>query len=174
MVEEERGRFRMGMYDNLQDIVKVFRFDETLLRLLYYPPEDIKNKIKDPLDESLEDMLVVDEDWSIRDKRIMLVPKSDDLVDDPLCRIYLYAGRRSPQNRNFQTANQEIIVDILCHNNFEKDLRSMRISDRINELLVHERVTGMGKIDYMNGNQITSPTNYVGYRHSYEFVVTKR
>ncbi|WP_170211235.1 hypothetical protein [Robertmurraya siralis] len=164
----------MSMYNNLRKVVTVFRYDEILLRLLYYPPENIKNNIKDPLDKSLEDMLVLDEDWSIRDKRILLVSKSDDLVDDPICRIYLYAGRRTPQNGNFKVANQEIVVDVLCHNNFEKDLRSMRISDRINELLVHERVAGMGKIEYIHGNQISSPVNYIGYRHLYEFAVTKR
>ncbi|PLR99644.1 hypothetical protein [Bacillus sp. T33-2] len=162
----------MGMYDNLRDIVKVFRFDDILLRLLYYPPKDIAKGIKDPLDPSLANVLAIDIDWTIRDKRIMLVPKSEDLATSPLCRIYLYAGRRSP-SRNYHVAKQEVIVDILCHNDFEKDLRSMRISDRVNELLVLEHVTGLGKIDYVNGGGINAPSAYVGYRHVYEFGSTK-
>lgn len=162
----------MGMYDNLKDIVKIFRFDETLLRLLYYPPKDIANNIKDPLDDSLDNVLDIDMDWSIRDKRIMLIPKSDDLENNPLCRIYLYAGRRNP-TRNYHVANQEVIIDILCHSDFEKDLRSMRISDRVNDLLFNERVTGLGKLDYEDGSPISAPLNFVGYRHVFKFGSTK-
>lgn len=155
----------MGMYDNLIDIVRLFHNDETLLRLLHYPPTNY-NDIADPLDNSLNNIMDIDDDWTIRDKVIMLAPKSDDLEDEPICRVYLYAGRRTP-TKNYLVANQEIIVDILCHSNYEKDLRSMRISDRINELLFDERITGMGKVDYVGGGQISAPSNYVGYSHRY-------
>lgn len=164
----------MSMFKNLRDIVKLFRFDETLLRLLHYPPEDIAKNVKDPLSPTLPNVLEIDTTWSIRDKHIFLVPKADDLVTTPICRIYLYAGRRQPQTRgSFAVANQEVIVDILCHMDFEKDLRSMRISDRINELLVMERVTGLGKMDYVDGRPISAPSGYVGYQHVYEFGSSK-
>lgn len=163
----------MGMFNNLKDIVKVFRFDEQLLRLLYYPPKDIVKNVKDPLDDSLPNVLDIDADWQIRDRRIMLIPKAEDLVEESLCRIYLYAGRRRP-TKNYQVASQEVIVDILCHNSFEKDLRSMKISDRINDLLVDESITGISKIDYVDGDIINAPADYVGYRHVYVFGSVKK
>lgn len=165
----------MGMYDNLKDIVKVFRFDETLLRLLYYPPLDLTKGTKDPLDVTLPNVMEMDleELWAIRDKRIMSTRKADDLEQEPLCRIYLYAGRRKPVNGGYVYANQQIIVDILCHMDFEKDLRSMRISDRIEELLVKQRVTGISKILYVDGGQINAPEDYVGYSHIFELTNMK-
>ena len=59
-------------------------------------------------------------------------------------------------------ADQEIVIDILCHSDFENgDLRSMRIADRVNELIALERITGMGKIDYVLGSRINAPKDYV-------------
>jgi hypothetical protein len=165
----------MGMYDNLKDIVTVFRNDETLLRLLYYPAEDLTTNTPDPLDISLQNILSMNEDmqWEIRDEHIMLIPKGSDLEEKKLCRIFLYAGRRQSTG-NYLAANQQVIVDILCHMNYEKDLRSMRISDRINELLVAENVTGIGKMDYFNGSPISAPKDYIGFQHIYEFSAFKK
>lgn len=166
----------MGMYNNLNDIVRVFRNDETLIRLLYYPPVDIVENTVDPLSDTtiLPNILEMDDDtiWNIIDLRLKTFPKDDDLVCDPICRLYVYAGRRFP-NSNYKMASQQIIVDILCHKYFEKDLRSMRLSDRINELLVEERITGMSKIDYVDGSPISAPNDYVGYRHIYQFGSTR-
>lgn len=163
----------MGMYENFSDIVKLFYHDDQLLRLLYYPPTNFTS-IKDPLDPSLQNMTDNDADWKIRLDRILSTPKSDDLVNTEICRIYVYAGRRRPQSGNFKVANQELIIDILCHSKFENgDFRSLRISDRINDLLIHEHVTGLGKMDYIDGGQAPAPNNYVGYRHVYTFGSTK-
>ncbi|MGD6896086.1 hypothetical protein [Bacillus infantis] len=163
----------MSMYKNIRDIVSVFRNDETLLRLMHYLPEDQYSNRPDPLDKSLENILDIDEDWAIRDKVLKLVPKTEELEDEPLCRIYLYAGKRD-RDENYAMANQQIIVDILCHSEYEQDLRSMRIGDRVNELLVHSRVTGIGKVDYLQGAPFPVPNNYIGYRHIYTFGSLKR
>lgn len=166
----------MGMYDNLKDINSLLRNDETLLRLLYYPPKNYQTSTPDALDPSLPNILEMDAITlrELREKRIKLVPKDDDLQTEPICRIYIYAGRRTPTNNNFLFANQELIIDVLCHEEFEKDLRSYRISDRLNELLCLERVTGIGQIGYVQGGQISSPTQYVGFRHVYESVNFKK
>lgn len=164
----------MSMYQSVKDIAKLFRYDEILLRLLYYPVQDVKLGIKDPLDSSLPNMLDMDEDtlWAIRDKFILITGKADDLVTEPMCRIYLYAGMRTA-NRNYIMSNQEVVIDIFCHNNFEKDIRTLRISDRINELLIAERITGIGKIEYIQGTPFTAPHDYVAYKHIYQFGTTK-
>ncbi|MEH7346009.1 hypothetical protein V7122_19385 [Bacillus sp. JJ1532] len=158
----------MSMYKNLIDIVRVFYHDEPLLRLLHYKPEDMAQRRLDPLDKSLANILDIDKDWVIRDKVFKLVPKSSNLEDEPICRIYLYAGRRERASGNYLHANQMVVVDILCHIDYEKDLRSCRIGDRINELIVDSNVTGFGKIRYVEGMPFAAPEDYVGYRHFYE------
>src|SRR5690554_3517644 len=145
----------MAMYDNFIDILNVIRNDETLLRLLYYSPENIATGVEDPLSPTLPNVLEFDRKKlkKIRDERIVKSAKYDDLVvEKPICRLYVYLGRRSPQNNNYLVAKQQVIIDIFCHNDIENaDLRSSRISDRLNELLVLEPITGLGKMDYVNG-----------------------
>lgn len=162
----------MGLYKNIQDIVNVIYNDETLLRLLYYPPAKLSTNTPDPLDSSLPNVLNSDEETlaNIRNERIMFSSKTNDLTPDkPFWRIYVYPGRRKADG-NYLMADQEIIFDILVHNDVENaDLRSSRISDRLNELFVAERVTGIGKVNYVNGSPISSPTEYIGYRHIYNF-----
>lgn len=166
----------MGMKKNLDDIYRLFLNDEELLRLLHYKPESLLDNRPDPLSDTLPNILEmsIDELWPIRDKCIMRTSKSDDLVGDSVCRIYLYAGRRRPQSGNFHAATQEIIVDVLCHEDYEKDSRSSWISDRINDLLCLERVTGMGKTDYVSGNPISAPAQYAGYQQVYVVGSTKK
>lgn len=158
----------MGMYDTFRDIYNLFYNDETLNRLLYYPPQDYIENRPDPLDESLNNVLDIDEFGEIRNDRIMTTNKSSDLEKKKLCRLYLYAGRRKPNNSSFLVADQQVTVDILCHSDFEIDLRLARISDRINELLVSQRVVGIGKVKYIDGRPIGCPQDYVAFQHVYQ------
>lgn len=164
----------MGMTENFQEILKVLRFDETLLRLLYYKPKDIKSGTKDPLDPSLPNILDIDEDWTIRDKVIIPMYKLDDLEGEAICRIHVYAGRRKPKANNYKLAIQDVIIDVLTHESFEKDYRSLRISDRLNELLINNRITGITKMSYGEGAKISVPDKYTGYRHFYSFESVKK
>lgn len=163
----------MSMYNNFKDIINVLNFDEDLLRLLYYAPANLANDTPDPLDTSLDNMLDMREEviWGIRDDRILFIPKTDDLVpDNPICRILVYAGRRTPERNNYLFAAQEVIVDIFCHQSFENgDLRSAKISDRLNTLFCQERITGIGLMDYVGGGQTNAPTGYVGYKVIFKF-----
>lgn len=167
----------MGLHQNLMDIVNVLYYDETLLRLLYYPTADLSKDIHDPLDDSLPNVLDMDEEsqWDIRNKRICFSSKNNDIPpDQPFSRIYVYAGRRRADG-NYLMADQELVIDIFVHNDWENgDLRSTRISDRLNELLVLNKITGIGKMNYNNGSPITSPAEYVGYRHIFEFTEFKK
>lgn len=161
----------MSMYKNMMDILNVLYFDETLLRLLYYPAKNLKGNIPDPLDASLPSVIVTDIDWSIRDSVIKKIPKVDDLTNTPISRLLIYAGRRTSDNQNYLTATQQLIIDIVCHESFEDgDFRSARISDRLNELFVAEKITGIGKMYFVEGGQITGlPTEYVGFKNIYRF-----
>lgn len=162
------------MHDHLIDIFEKLYFDEELLRLLYYPPENLALDIPDPLSPTLPNILdlPIKDQWEIRKDRISKTPKSEDLTKNRICRLYIYAGNRRPQSGNYSAAAQDIKVDILCHYTFEEDLRSMRISDRVNKLLVNKPITGMGKMEYVNGNPAAAPNDYVKFQHLYRFAGT--
>lgn len=171
----------MGMYENFLDILKVLRNDETLLRLLYYQPEDAVNNIPDPLSDSLPDILKMDSKTrnEIRNNHIVKSSKADDLEDNPICRIYIYAGKRIPErdrNNSYLMAEQQMEINIIVHNDFEnEDIRMERILDRLNYLLCLNRITGIGKMDYEDGRPIlNAPKNYVGYQVIYKFGSTKK
>ncbi len=168
----------MGMYKNIQDILKAVRFDEELLRLLYYKPEDYLSKTLDPLDERLPNILDMDlgKQWEIRDERIMVTPKDDDLTNKRICRIFVYFGDRSPQRGNYKMAEQDLIVDVICHSDFENgDIRSTRIGDRLNQIFALSNVTGVGKMNYVRGRLLNRvPSQYVGFQHIYSLGSTKK
>ena len=167
----------MGMVTDINKSLKLFRNDEDLLRLLYYAPRDLQSNQPDPLSDELDNILDKDinELWTIRDEHISTALNGDDLSDKKLCRIYVYLGRRRPANNNYTLAEQEIVVDILCHNDYQsKDQRTLRISDRINELLIGENVTGLSKMRYVEGYEFNPPKDYAAYRHVYETTVTKK
>jgi hypothetical protein len=167
----------MGLHQNLMDIVSVLYNDEELLRLLYYPSANLAKNIPDPLSTSLPNILEMDEEkqWEIRDDRISFSSKTNDLPPDkPFCRIYVYAGRRRAVS-NYLNADQEIRIGIYCHNDWENgDFRSARISDRLNKILVAERITGIGKVNYTQGYPLNSPAEYVAFEHVYEIGAYKK
>jgi len=164
----------MSMRKSIRDIYMTFINDETLLRLLYYPPKNLGTNTPDPLSVTNPNILDMSDDakWEVINDRIAMTPTVSDLDTTEKCRLLFYAGRRSPGN--FIYADQEIICDILCHFNYEKDQRSTWISDRVNELLVQERITGIGKVDFKSGGITGSPKGYIGYRLVYEFGSAKK
>jgi hypothetical protein len=157
----------MRMRENLIDIYKVFTTNENLLRLLYYQPIDANDN---PLDPAKPNILDLANKWDIIQDRIKTTEKVDDLDDEEKCRLLFYAGRRSGTN-NYILSNQEFAVDILCHFSFEEtDLRMSWICDTVNSLVFDEKITGIKKISFKNGNPIKAPNDYVGYRLIYEIV----
>ena len=156
----------MRMKENRVDIYKVLTTDETLLRLLYYKPE---NENDDPLDSTKDDILDMDEEdkWTIIEDRIKKTPKVDDLDKEPKCRLLFYMGRRSKTN-NYLYAGQIVVFDVLVHFDFEEvGMRESAICDRVNDLMSNSRVTGIGKVNFEGGDQISAPEAYTGYRLMY-------
>lgn len=156
----------MSMRKHMVDIYKVFSTDETLLRLLYYKPE---NAADDPLDSSKPNILDMTDKWDIIQDRIKTTSKVDDLDDEAKCRLLFYSAGRNGTN-NYLVADQEIKIDLLVHYYFEDvDLRMSWICDRVNELMFDQRITGYGKVDFKNGKPISAPNGYVGYQLLYQF-----
>lgn len=163
--------------------------DETLMRLLYYKPENYRNKIPHPLSDKLKNIVpldqvvipeceeyndkipYIDEDeyWDIVDDRILTSSKDSNIVEEDVCRLYIYLGRRRPKFGSYYTVDQEIIIDILVHESYENDLRLDWINDRISELITLERITGFGRLDYAGGNPRQAPIGYSKYENIYTF-----
>lgn len=171
----------------INDVYNILIQDEKLLRLLYYPPTSRANGSPDPLDDSLKDIVVTQDlekpptdeykkMWGIIKHRILKTSKSDDMEDNRLCRIYIYAGKSRPSVVNGATTRQEIVVDVFTHNSYDVDLRINRIGDRVHQLLMYkdEEVTGLGEIDYSDGYDFEAPKEYQAYRHMYEKVRSKK
>lgn len=153
----------------IEDTFNVLIGSENLKRLLWYPPADILTNIPDPL--SLELPNISDDEninWKVIEDRILLTSKSDDLANEPKCRVYLYLGNRRPSSDNMLMVKQEIIIDVLWHELFDNDLRFDAVSKTLNRLLLNKRITGVGKMTYYNGDNINAPQNYQGYRHIYQ------
>lgn len=162
-----------SMREVISSINDILINDEDLLRLLWYYPEEISGT--DPLDTSLLNVKDMANYWDIVNERIMLAEKVDDLVVNPICRLYISSGRRRGVFNNYLLATQEILITIYVHEDYEFDMRSEWISDRINELLVLEHVQGsIGRIDYVAGNARVAPIKYTRYDHIFEYVTGKK
>lgn len=149
----------------IKDTFQVLISSENLKRLLWYPPEDLTTDTPDPLSPTLPNISMNEIlNWEIIEDRILLNSKSDDLVDTEKCRLYLYLGDRRP-SENARMVKQEIIIDFLWHELFDNDLRFDSITKTLNRLLVNKRITGVGKMTYLEGHTIGTPKNYSGYRH---------
>jgi len=159
-------------YKMLTDIFKKMTNDETLLRLLYYPPENIVENIPDPLDPSLPNIMEMDiqKRYGFIDKAIKKTSNTDDL-STPQCRILFYMGQRVANKSNPEYNKRQIIFDVVSHFDFEDvDFRSMRITDRLCELFVNKNVAGINKTEDAGGGQINGlPKGFVGYKNVFEF-----
>jgi hypothetical protein len=154
--------------DYIKDVYTVLISSENLKRLLWYHPEDMLTDNPPPLSPTLPDISSDEEiNWKVIDDRIIKNYKTDDLATDQKCRLYLYLGSRD-RTDNSSIASQKIIVDILWHDIFENDNRSSLIEKELRKLLVGKRITGIGKMKYYDGDPISAPPNYQGYRHIYE------
>lgn len=157
---------------DLNGVYQVLINDEILLRLLNNRPKDAKRL--DPLSEELPDIIGSDEYWDIVDDCIILSEKNSDITLQPKCRIYISLGRRRPVFANHFLVTQEIQISVYMHENFESDMRDMRLLDRINELIVMKEISGLTRLDYMAGNPRVAPPQYRRYDHIYGYVTGKK
>lgn len=162
-----------SMREAIDSVYQILINDEELLRLLWYLPK--RTTGTDPLSSTLPNVKSMSNYWDIIDQRIMLVEKVNDLEESPLCRLYISTGRRRAIYTNYLLATQEITITIYTHEDYEVDMRSVWISDRINELLTLENLDGMiGHLDYVAGNARVAPIQYRRYDHIYEYTSSKK
>lgn len=155
------------------DTYNVLISSENLKRLLWYQPEDLLRNIPPPLSPDFPNISDDEElNWKVIDDRILLNSKSDDLADDPKCRIYLYLGDVHPTGHSIYV-KQDIVIDVLWNELYDNDLRFVSISQTLKDLLVGKYITGIGRCEYYDGMPINSPKNYSGYRHIFQVGSTK-
>ena len=162
-----------SMREAIDSIYQILTEDEDLLRLLYYKPKSETGI--DPFSSTLLNVKDMTDYWEIVNDRIVLAEKVSDLVEKPICRIYISAGRRRGKFESYVLATQEIVTTIYVHEDYEKDMRIARISDRLSKLLVLEHHNGMiGKLEYAGGNPRVAPIQYSKYEHIFEYTASKK
>lgn len=164
------------MREHINTIYTTLIEDEYLMRLLYFKPRS--PELNMPIDYNDRDTLVMlerEDYWDIVDDRVLTTTKSSEIEDKKaLCRLYIYPGRRKSRHNNYLLADQEIVIDILVHDSYSSDLRQQWISDRIDELIVLERLTGIGKIEFVSGAPRQSPIGYDKYETVYLITDSKK
>lgn len=162
-----------SMREAINSIYQILINDEVLLRLLWYLPKGVNNP--DPLDPSLPNIKGSDIYWDIVTDRIMLKNKVSDLENNSLCRLYITSGRRRADGRNYLLSKQQILINTFVHEDYEGDMRSEWISDRIHKLIALERMKGMiGMLDYIKSDPYEAPIQYQRYVHVYEYTIDKK
>ena len=166
----------MSKYKYFSDFFDVISQDESLLRLLFYKPI---NLLDDPLSPSKPNIIGSEEHKIVIERNVLRAPKSTDLPPIAICRICMYLGYNTAiKNRqaSIKVFDQEIVFDVYSHiDEFEViDNRSLKICDRLNELLHDERISGIGKADgYKTIPILNAPDGYIGYRMIFSFGSTK-
>ena len=168
---QRRPSGRATLIDN---VFTVLKNDEQLLRLLHYNYKDKDGIYLDSLDESRPDIIGSLDYNSIVRNHILKTIKKDDIVSVKDCFLLIHSGKRRGVFENHLLAKQEILIDIVVHNDYQvDDSRLDDICDRLNYLIVHERF-GLGKADISTPIPFEAPRGYYRYQMKYLFWDVKK
>lgn len=166
----------MSKYDHLINFFKVISQDDKLLRLLVHRSKNISD---DPLSPSKPNIVGSSEHINVIKENIIRAPKFTDLPNKAICRLCVYLGHNL-KNRNRMKSEkvfiQEIVIDVYVHiDEYEViDIRSLKICDRLNDLLYDQRISGVSKVDSPETYSIpNAPEGYIGYKMIFSFGSTK-
>lgn len=170
----------MKLKGSLEKIFIELSKDEVLLRLLHYVP---KNALDDPLDKSKKDITSLKDKHEIISKVLVPTDKTYDLVlDSKMCRICFYTGTRKPQTNynNFSrrlednpyVSDQVYNFDVYVHVDIDiVDFRMTWICDRLNDLLLLNKVTDIGNYILAFSSPINNtPKGFIGYKLAYSTI----
>lgn len=152
-----------GIRNQMQKIYNTLRFDEELLRLLHYP--------KNPLSNTNENIMNSEKQWEVIEEHIIFGEKDSDIKDSPICRIYLYTGRRRQVFGRPYYARQRFFINVIIHEKYSDGLRLEQITDRVNQLLLHNQITGFSNIMLEGGDPYQAPREFQTYLLSYSFLM---
>lgn len=163
-----------GRADVSNKIINILKNDEHMLRLLKYDYLDSFEEFQDVLSPSLPNIVGSSNHHRIASEHIVNTVKEDDIKSIKTCMIFIHLGKRRPVFSNYMLAKQEILIDILVHNDFqENDFRMDDICDRLDYLLVHERIT-MGKMEISTPIPMEAPKEYYRFQMKYTYWTSKK
>lgn len=160
-------RKQVGRAVTTNRVLQILKNDEHLLRLLHLPYKDANGHYQDPLDETLPNIIGTPEQYKIGSENIINTIKLDEVSVVQECMVFVHQGKRRPVFGNKLLARQEILIDVLVHNDYQEyDYRLDDICDRLDYLLVHNRIV-MGEIDISTPIPMEAPKEYYRYQMKY-------
>ena len=148
---------------DLSLIIKKIMENQRLLKMLYYTQKDCLNG-KDLTQQQIISML---------DKQIKIVPKIEISEDCPNY-IIISMDNFVPNENNDEFRDCIISIDILCHpdhwnmGNFQ--LRPYKIAGEIDAILNKQKLTGIGQINFVTGNNLLLNDQLMGISLMYKAV----
>lgn len=154
-----------SMREALNNIHRVLREDEILLRLLHYSPSE--KPLSSAHDDEMKDL---EHQWKIIDQSLLIGETKKEIEEKHICRVYLRFGRLRSVFGNYLLGDQEAVINVYVPNDYDRaDMRLAWINDRIAELLTHEYISGMGMMIYSKGDSRVAPHDYARYENIYQF-----
>ena len=163
-----------GRADVNNKIINILKNDEHLLRLLGYNYLSPDGEYQDVLEPHLDNIVGSPQHHIISSEHIVNTVKVDDIKSIKTCMVLVHLGKRRPVFSNHLLAKQEVLIDVLVHNEFqENDFRMDDICDRLDYLLVHERIT-MGKFEISTPIPVEAPKEYYRFQMKYVYWTSKK
>lgn len=140
---------------DLSLIIKKIMENQRLLKMLYYTQKDCLNG-KDLTQQQIISML---------DKQIKIVPKIEISEDCPIY-IIISMDNFTTNSENPEFRDCTINFDILCHpdhwnmGNFQ--LRPYKIAGEIDAMLNNQKLTGIGTLQFVTGNNLILNDDLMG------------
>lgn len=172
----------MQLQESLKKIYRLLSNDEILLRLLHYIPKNAKDNPLDPTKTDICSLPPLDKK-EILDSVLIPSDKTYDLqLATKICRICFYTGTRQPLSNyskstraltdNPYASEQKYNFDVYVHVDVDiMDFRINAILDRLNEILLLEKVTDVGDyvLDFISPIMNT-PDGFLGLKAVYKTV----
>ena len=153
----------LSLEKDMNIIVDHIMKNDRLKKMLYYTTKDCLNKPKLSEDESL----------GLFGKQIKIVPKL--YVDGSVLNYIIISFDNFTSNRTNQEFRDNIIeFDIICH--FDQwhmqdfELRPYKIAAEIDSMFDGQRLTGIGKLEFLGANQMILTDEYAGLCLMYQAI----
>ena len=148
---------------DLSLIIKKIMGNQRLLKMLYYTQKDCLNA------PDLSQQQI----FSMIDKQIKIVPKIEISEDCPNY-IIISMDNFVPNENNDEFRDCTISIDILCHpdhwnmGNFQ--LRPYKIAGEIDAMLNNQKLTGIGTLQFVTGNNLLLNEELMGISLLYKAI----
>ena len=143
-------------------IVNCIMKNDRLKKMLYYTSNDCMDKPKLTEDQTLE----------LFGKNIKIVPKL--YVDGSVLNYIIISFDNFTSTSNPEFRDNIIEFDIICH--FDQwhmkdfELRPYKIAAELDSMFNHQRLTGLGDLEFLGANQMILTDEYAGLCLMYQAV----